>query len=727
MRRSPVVCVAVVAALAARVRADTTETPTAPVEAPPPGDPLYACKRPVGEVAVTFKADTDLKDLLTWVMGFTCQSFVMNPKVVVTDRKITIIAPAPMTPSEAYQLFLGALARMGLTVVRDGKLLYIVEAQTAKRESLPFVTGPGSTEQVVRMVIRPRYAKPDTLKSAFEALRSEAGDLQQFGSLLMITDYTSHVRDMASLAKLIDVPGDTEGVYTIPVTYADATKLATKIDALLGITASATSGAPPPPAAGGPHTAAGGAEPSGEVPSKILVDERTNTLLVTGSEAAYARVNALKERLDIPLDIEGGSSIHVYQLHNAVGAEVAKTINDAIARSSSAGKAAGASSPAPPAAGATPSIEGSAHVIADDKSNKLLVSASGRDYLAIKDVIDQLDEPRRQVYIDTVILTIDVSNERDLGSSSHGALPIQNGSGIELGGVQTATLSTLDLATSLVNATGLIAGVVGQNLPGLANFPSLGTTFPSYALLFQAVAIASNTSTVSEPSIIAVDNETTKFSVGQNVPYIRGVIPVSSTNPTSLTTTNIDRADLNFDLELTPHISSNDNILLQIKNDAKALGTSDKQLGPSWNTRSFETRVVVHDRATVVLSGIMQTSDVTSTTKVPLLGDIPLLGYFFKYTTHTKRRSNVLILLTPYIIKDALDLQQISERMQRQHDEFVTSYRTLDHMRYEPQTDYRRKRGLLEEINRSVQAVDDDLAARAALHPPAQVIGGPVR
>jgi general secretion pathway protein D len=166
--------------------------------------------------------------------------------------------------------------------------------------------------------------------------------------------------------------------------------------------------------------------------------------------------------------------------------------------------------------------------------------------------------------------------------------------------------------------------------------------------------------------------------------------------------------------------------MLEITNDSKELGpTAD--LGPTWNTRGFETRVVVHDQQTIVLTGLTQEHEDVQTTKVPVVGDIPLLGYLFKYKKRTKTKSNVLILLTPYIVKDQLDLQQILERKSREHDEFVSSFHALDHMPYIPKVDYRKKRGLVEEINRTVQAVEEEQEARMQVREPARVQPGPVQ
>jgi general secretion pathway protein D len=655
----------------------------------PAEDPaVYTCNKHVGDVTVTFKPEIELKELVTWAMGFSCKQFVYDPRFT-TGRKINVLAPEKMSKAEAYELFLASLRTMGLAAEPRGNGFVIVELQAARKEAVPLVTEAGSADQLVRIVIRPAYAKPEVLKAAFEPLRSDAGDIQLLGAVLLVTDYGSHIREMATLAKLVDVPGGTDGIYTIPVAHADATKLAGKIEQILGK----------------------------ESTARFQVDERTNTLLVATSDAGYQRVKALVERLDLALDIEGGASIHVYQLGNAIAEETAKTLNDAIQKQASS---APASKDAPAL-----QLQSQAHVIADKATNKLVITASGRDFLAIEDVIRQLDEPRRQVYIETVVLEIEDQNTLDAGTSSHGAYSTGAGNAVVLGGVQSGNVSTLDLKDSLASVSGLVSGIVGGPLTSSQTI--LGTSIPSYAVLFTALATSSHTNFVATPSIIAVDNEDAKFHAGVSIPYKRGVVPVSPVSTSGVTATNIDHADLNFELDIKPHISADDNVLLEIKNDAKDLAASDPELGPSWNTRGFETRVVVHDQQTVVLNGIAQEREVTGETKVPILGDIPLLGFAFKYKTHQKKRSNLIILMTPYIVKDQLDLQAIQQRKLREHDEFSRATYSLDHAAYTPHIDYRRKRGVVEEINRAMQAVDEDATARATLRPPPTVEGGPVK
>ncbi len=211
----------------------TTGTTTGEDEA------LYACKKRSGQVAVTFKPETELKDLITWVMGFTCKNFILDPRIVSTGKKVTVIAPNKMSAQEAYNVFLVALSTMGLTVVPKGNMMRIVESATAKSETVPIYKKgtPANQDQIVRYVMRPTYAQVETLRGALDSIRSPAGSVQVAGSMLVITDYASQVRDMMSLAKAIDVPGGSDGIYTIAVKYADATNLAQKLNEILGISA----------------------------------------------------------------------------------------------------------------------------------------------------------------------------------------------------------------------------------------------------------------------------------------------------------------------------------------------------------------------------------------------------------------------------------------------------------------------------------------------------------
>lgn len=699
MRRllaSPILMLAVSLPAAAQ----PSERPTTPAD-----DSIYSCKPRTSQVEITLKPEIELKELLSWAVGFTCKQFVFDPRIISTGRKVTLIAPGKQTPAEAYQMFTTALGTLGLTVLPKGKLLQIVESSMARGGGgLPIYRDrlPESSEQVVRYLLRPAFAPPETLRQAVTPFKSDAGDVQAIGALLLITDHATNVRDMASIAALVDVPGGSDGIYAIPVRHADAAKLSEKLGQLLGVSASPGAS----PGAKGETTA----RDNTAVPSKIVVDERTNTLIVAGSATAYQRVKALVETLDISLDIEGGTTMHVYQLGSAIAEELAKTLNEAIQTQNGQGDTKPGSTSGS-LGGSVASLQGPVRVISDSKTNKLLVMSSGRNFLALREIIRELDVPRRQVYIEAMILEVQISNGTQIGTSSHGGYSVGSDNSLLVGGVQAPDLKSTNLG-SLTASNGLLAGIIGKSLEGSQTL--FGKSIPSYAILFQALADHSRTNILSTMPIIVVDNEQAKYKVGTNVPYKKGILPTSAATNSTIST-NIEREPLLLELEIKPHISTDDSILLEVKQGSKDIGGSDAELGPTWTERSVETRVLVRDQQTIVIGGLMQTREVSSETKVPLLGDVPLLGYLFKYKTTSKKKMNLLIMLTPYIIKDHLDLEAIRSRKQREYDEFVSSFGALDGRPYLPRIDYQRKRGVVEEINRVIQDVEADKAARAAL------------
>ncbi len=237
-------------AIAAPVFAQPAPTGNEPTPAPGQDDALYSCKKRTGQVAVTFKPETELKDLITWVMGFTCKNFMLDPRIVSTGKKVTVIAPNKMSAREAYNVFLAALSTMGLTIVPKGNIYRIVESATARSESVPIMKRgvPANQDQIVRYVLRPTHAQTETLRAALDSIKSPAGLVTTAGNVILITDYASQVRDMLTLAKTLDVPGDNEGIYTIPVKNADAAQLAAKINEILGVSAAGTTGGGASPA-----------------------------------------------------------------------------------------------------------------------------------------------------------------------------------------------------------------------------------------------------------------------------------------------------------------------------------------------------------------------------------------------------------------------------------------------------------------------------------------------
>ncbi len=700
-------------------------------------DPLYSCRKARGKVSVSFKPEVELKDLISWAMGFTCKNFVYGSGVGSRSAKVTIIAPKEMTSHQAWDIFLVSLNTMGLTVVPKGNVLKIVESAQSKKDSIPIYRKgmPSSRDQIVRVVIRPEHVSVDDLNAALNAVTSKDGQVTALpkAGVVLVTDFASQIATMRSLVRELDRPVAGERLYMIKVKYADVTELAQTLTQILG-TRDTTPGASPTPAPrrnnrrGRRATAPARPSPTrtaeveSAVPSKIMADERTNALVILASHPAYLRVKALVDRLDIATEVEGGGRIHVYQLENADAEEMSNTLTAVISglQTGSSTARGGRAQPRPQvrtnAGGAegAPAFEGQVRVTQDKPTNSLVVVASVKDFLALRDVIRKLDTPRRQVFIEAVILEVSVNSSRDLGVSFHGGKDLSNGS-VLLAGLQHSQLQSLNVA-SLATSTGLIGGAVGPLLDNAKEL--LGTSIPSFGLLFQALATNSNVNVLSSPHILTTDNEEAEISVGQNIPYQASVSNFGaggaggtggSTPGFGFPLQSIQRQDVALTLKITPHINASDLVRLEIDQEISDIADPDFEgNGPSWAKRTIKTTVVVKDQQSIVIGGLMKDRVTTSESKIPLLGDIPLFGYLFKYSTKSKSKTNLLVLLTPYVIKDQMDIEEIVERKVRERKEFIETFSNFSRLGIERRIDYRRKRGLIEEINHVVGVIQDE-------------------
>jgi general secretion pathway protein D len=731
-------------------------------------DSLYACDKAKGRFKVNLAPDVELKDLVTWAFSFTCKNFIYNSAIASRAAKVTIKSPESMSAKQAWSVFLVALQSMGLTVVPKGNVLEIVEYAQAKTAPLPVHTKgrPANLDQMVRAVLRPEHLPVDEVAAILNEVKSKDGAVKGIpkAGVVVVTDFGTHIGRMGQLMLAVDTPVLGEKLYLLRVKNADATEMATKLQEILGTRDAAAPGsggpspAPPPPPPRRPTrganqpqpptaqtttTSTGAGEVESAVPSKVLADERTNALIVLASEPAYLRVKALVNRLDVSIDVEGEGRIHVYPLEHADAEETAATLTAVISGIAQPPSGGGGNQrpggggrgdrqqpgqqgrqprdpegpqpravPRPTAnADSAAAFEGDVRVTHDKPTNSLVVVASVKDFLALREVLKKLDVPRPQVYIEASIVEVSIDNSRDLGAAWHAGKEVGDGD-LVIGGVQHSNLSSLNVA-SIANATGLIGGALGHLLPGAEEL--LGTSIPSYGILFQALATTNNLDVLSSPHILTTDNEEAEISVGQNIPYQSALVGLpgigvpggqdgGGATSSFFPTQSIQRQDVELNLKLTPQINASGEVKLVIDLTINDIASQDfAGLGPSWSKKTLKDTVVVRDQQAVVLGGLISDKVTNTESKVPLLGDIPLLGYLFKFSGKQKEKRNLLIVLTPTIVHNHTDLERILERRVREQREFMRTFSTFREIEYRPEVDYGRKRGLLSEINRAVK------------------------
>jgi general secretion pathway protein D len=696
----------------------------------------------------------DIVDVLEQASRWTCRNFAYTDDIA--RGKITLLSKTPVTAEEAYAAFLAALTANNIAIYPTGRYYKLVRIADAKKAPIPTILGEGAEvpalEQPVTKMFRLHYADPDQLRGIMGNFTSPQGaDIQSIPpDVLIITDLGINVRRIERLLEALDKPGSGELIRFIQVRYASARDLAEKVNQvfqpapsqpgrpgrrpLIGGVAPGTPGAPAPAPAPGMAGEEGGLSIS-----KVMADERTNKLVVIADDKSFQRIRDLVEQLDVPTAGEG--QIHVVFMKNAAAEDLAQSLQ-ALAQGQTSARRQGpgapgaapqpgqpfqpALAPGGPAAGSAGAttaalFSGEVKITADKVANALLVLASGSDFATIQRLIEKLDRPRRQVFVEAVILEVNLNDETQLGVGMHAAIPIKTSDGtgfIPLTSEPNSSLSSLN-PLSAVSLGGFLSGLVGPTSPQLQG--TVLAQFPSIGFLVQALQTSSDVNVISTPHILATDNEDAEITVGQNVPFQAGfsagltnLAGLAGTSGTTSTTTAaslsplissvapIQRQNVELRLRIKPQITEGDNIRLQIDEQNEDIASRDPQLGPTTNKRTIKTNISVKDQSTIVIGGLIQERTIQGVRKVPLLGDIPLLGWLFRSTDNTKTKTNLLLFLTPYIIHDQSDYRRIYERKRQEQQEFLQAFYG-EKSKYEPTVEYSRKTGPYTKVRKDVE------------------------
>ena len=622
----------------------------------------------------------EILDLLEQASRWTCRNFAYTEEVV--RGKITLLSKTPVTPEEAYAAFLAALNTNGIAMYQTGKYWKLVRIADAKKVPIPTILSDDgevpALEQPITKLFRLRYVDPDQLRAVLGNFTSPQGaDIQTIPpDILLVTDIGLNVRRIEKLLEALDRPGSHDLVRVIQVQYAPARDVADKVNQIFVQAPGAPAKSTRRPVIGGVAApgAAPGAAPAGGTDggegsiSKVVADERTNKLIVISDEKSYQRIVELVRQLDTPTAGEG--SIHVIFLKNANAEDLSNTLQNLASGSRRTGSSGGPASPPPGVAtmasppgvsaprstggGTAELFSGDVKVTADKPSNSLVIIASASDFAVVQRLIDKLDRPRRQVFVEAVIMEVDIDNTSDIGVGMHLAVPVNtpNGKGFIPIGLEPGKINSLNPSSAL-QLGGFLTGLVGPVSAELKDiFP-----FPSVGVVIQALQSNSDVNVLSTPHLIAQDNEEAEIIVGKNVPFQAGYNPGFNTGGLGTTTTGgnttnnllaspyavsliapIQRQNVDLKLKIKPQIHEGDMVRMDIEESQEEIVANNPTLGPTTAKRSVKTKVVVKDQSTIVIGGLVQDRNVTSVSKIPLLGDIPILGWAFRSTNIARRR-----------------------------------------------------------------------------------------
>jgi general secretion pathway protein D len=686
--------------------------------------------RPGGERVSFSLEDADLPELVRVIGELTGKRFIFGGKV--RNIKATVFSPQKVTVAEAYQAFLSILDANGLTVVPHGRFYKIIDSPDAKMGAPVYVAGQGGPpeDRYITRLHRLRNVNAEEVANVLGHFKSKDGDIVVYGpgNLLIITDTGTNIQRMMRILEDVDIAGVGEQIWIEPIHYGSASDIAQRLEEVFDVKSSAA-------AAGGKPGEAkpGGASVGGDVHvSKILSDDRSNSLVIIATERAYLRILEFVKRLDVPANIAGGE-IHVVMLQHADAVELGKTLNDII----SGAQAAGGAAPAAGSKGVGNSpleiFESRVKVSSDKATNSIVVTSSLRDFANLRTVIDQLDQPRRQVFIEAVIMDLTIDRENQFGMAFNGgAAPSTTigstaGQTLLYGGLNPFRSILLPSPTdSTLNAFAL--GVRGPGLPGSENLLGTGFSIPAFGILINALASTNDADILSTPHILATDNIPAEINVGQNIPLqtnsagfggIPGLGGAASGAAGALGALGglaggggiAPRQDIGTKIKITPHLNDSDEVRLEVAEEISDI-TGQQPIGSlgvvPFAKRTATTQLVVKDQQTIVIGGLMRSRVARTDTKIPLLGDIPVLGALFRSRSSTLQKSNLILVLTPYIVREQADLRIVFERKMQERQEFLDHYFVFaEQNNYEAPKDYSRMTGLLEDIRQSYFDVDE--------------------
>jgi len=615
------------------------------------------------KVSLNF-VDADIESVVKAIGQITNKNFLLDPRVKGT---ISINTAKPVPRSITYQILLSALRVQGFATVEENGYTSIVPEVDAKGKFTPrLATGKQGGGQIVTQVYVLKYENASQLVNVVKPLLSPNSVINAYPSsnALIVTDYADNLNKIVKLIDSIDKPSQAENVL-VRLKFASAVEITQTINRLMADSNT-------------------NAEPNQRI--LAVADARSNSIILHAvNQLLIVRATTLIEQLDVPTN--AGSSIHVVYLKNADSTKLASTlralmsgkaaesmlvpnvIGMAAAQPIVAADAAKASAAAQASAQATSSpfaqlasSQENGMIQADPATNSLLITASDQVFNMLRGVIDKLDARRAQLYIEALIAEVstDKASEfgiqwQDLEAFKDSTLNAGNVNGF--GGTNFGRGGNiLGVARDITTAgRGLNLGI----LAGKVNIPGIGQV-TNLSVLAHALETNANANILSKPNLLMLDNEEAKIVIGQNVPFVTG----SYTQPggsSVIPFQTIERQDVGLTLKVKPQISEGNTVKLQIHQEVSSVVPSSAgTAGITTNKRAIDTSVLVDDGSIIVLGGLIEDSVSDTVEKVPLLGDLPLIGTLFRSVSRGHKKTNLMVFLRPYVMRTAEDTAKIS-------------------------------------------------------------------
>lgn len=576
--------------------------------------------------------NVDINVLIKFISQLTGKNFVVDDRV---KGEVSIISPSRISQDEAYQVFKSVLEVHGYTTVDAGEIIKIIPAPDARTKNIKTLIQEESLtaeDQIVTQLIPLRYANANEIRQLFAPLISKNSVILSYSqtNTLIVTDVYSNIQRLIQILKAIDVAGIGEEVSVVPLEFANAPDMEKLLNTVFNSRTKSL---------------------NGDIKDALqfVSDERTNTIILVASEDDTFRIKRLISILDKETPRDKGK-IQVYYLENATAEDLALVLQDLSMEKNIYGEDSTE----------TPLVSKNVRITADKATNSLIIMADNDQYLVLEDIIKKLDIPRSMVYIESLIMEVNVDKTFDLGIdwSVLGKTTIDGKESIIGGGFsESGTVNPLDLAIP----RGFAMGVVGG---GVEIATEVGTVvFPSIGAIAKAFQQDNDVHILSTPQILTTDNKEAKITVGRNIPY-----QTQTTISENQTFNSFEYRDVGINLTITPHISKDRLVRLKILQEVTSIpenpnNPSDR---PTTLKRTIETTVLVKDKNTVVIGGLIDDTFSVTTNSVPCLGNIPGVSWFFKNLSRNSQKTNLFVFLTPHVVQTSGEVSELYNQKRSQ-------------------------------------------------------------
>jgi general secretion pathway protein D len=577
--------------------------------------------------------DVDLSVFIKFISELTSKNFIVDQRV---KGKVTIISPSKISVKEAYKVFESVLEVHGYTTVKAGQVIKIIPSPDARSKNIETrlrEEASSPADRVVTQLVPLKFANSTQIKKLFAPLISKSSIILAYPptNMLIITDIYSNIKRLLRILKAIDITGMGEELSVIPLEYADSTKFIKILDSVFKTKTRSK------------------AQNSGTA-IKFVADERTNTIIVLASEVATTKIKRLINMIDRETP-RGKEKIRVYYLENANAEDLAKVLQELPTKKGGA-----------PEGRKIPFVSEKVKITADKATNSLIVMAGKEDYLVLEEIIQKLDVPRSMVYIESLIMEVNVEKDFNLGVEwIAGGKTSIDGKETAVGGAFRTTGGVLPSPLTLPEQ-GFSLGIFSEAVT------VAGITFPNLGAVVRAFKKDKDVHILSTPQILTTDNEEATITVGKNIPYQTR----AETTDAGSDFGYFEYKDVGITLKITPQISKDRMVRLNISLESTKLDqlasiiVNDR---PTTLKRTIENTVIVKDKSTVVIGGLIDDSFSKTEYKVPCLGDIPLLNFLFKSTSRAGDKTNLFVFIAPHVIENPSEAEEIYQKKKDKIDQ----------------------------------------------------------